>query len=148
MKLGARNVCIRSDAELWFHAARDEDGQINGLATLMMMQEYPHGIRAWASASGALATKTFTTMSGARAIALGVPDCNRDNAALSASLRDDNVAKVCRAEPVSYSPAFGVAACFSRPQSSPAWTAQASTSRSYSVANLPSASPFTYHFGR
>jgi len=78
MKLGARNACVHSDTQLWFHAARNPDGQVNALGTLIMMQEYPHAIRAWASHSGALLSTRFSTMSGAQAIALGVSNCDHD----------------------------------------------------------------------
>ena len=77
MKLGARNACVHSDAQLWFHAARNPDGEVNALGTLMMMQEYPRAIRAWATSRGALHSTQFTTMSGAQAIALGMPNCER-----------------------------------------------------------------------
>jgi hypothetical protein len=77
MKLGARGACVRGDAQLWFHAARNPDGRVNPLATLMMSQEYPSGVRAWAKARGALASVAMTRMSGLEAIALGVPDCER-----------------------------------------------------------------------
>lgn len=77
MKLGARNVCVNADAQLWFHAARNPDGRVNQLGTLLMEQQYPSSIRAWASRSGALVSTQFTVMSGAQAIALGVPSCQR-----------------------------------------------------------------------
>jgi len=77
MKLGARNACVASGAQLWFHAARNPDGRVNALATLMMLQQYPAGIRAWARARGALESTALTTMSGAEAISLGARSCNR-----------------------------------------------------------------------
>ena len=77
MKLGARNACVSSGAQLWFHAARNPDGRVNALATLMMLQQYPAGVRAWARARGALESTALTTMSGAQAISLGVRSCNR-----------------------------------------------------------------------
>jgi hypothetical protein len=77
MKLGARGACVYSDSQLWFHAARNEDGRVNALATLIMLQEYPRNVRAWATARGALASLAMTRMSGVEAIALGVPDCER-----------------------------------------------------------------------
>lgn len=77
MKLGARNACVSSSAQLWFHAARNPDGRVNALATLMMMQQYPAGVRAWARARGALESTALTTMSGAEAITLGVRSCDR-----------------------------------------------------------------------
>jgi hypothetical protein len=77
MKLGARGACVYGDTQLWFHAARNPDGRVNPLATLMMSQEYPSGVRAWAKARGALASVAMTRMSGVEAIALGVPDCER-----------------------------------------------------------------------
>ena len=76
MKLGARNACVSSSAQLWFHAARNPDGRVNALATLMMLQN-PAGIRAWARARGALESTALTTMSGAEAISLGVRSCDR-----------------------------------------------------------------------
>jgi hypothetical protein len=79
MKLGARGACVYADAQLWFHAARNEDGRVNLLANLMMLQEYPYRVRAWARARGALNTTEFTTMSGVEAIALGVPSCDQSN---------------------------------------------------------------------
>jgi len=80
MKLGARGACVYADAQLWFHAARNADGRVNALATLMMLQEYPYGVRAWARARGALESVAITTMSGAEAIALGVPNCEQSGA--------------------------------------------------------------------
>ncbi len=77
MKLGARNVCVRADAQLWFHAARNDDGRVNGLGTALMESEYPWRVRSWASRTGALFSTRFTVMSGAEAIALGVPNCDR-----------------------------------------------------------------------
>jgi hypothetical protein len=77
IKLGAHNACIHADAQLWFHAARSPDGQINGLATQIMMQQYPGRIRAWVASSRALKSLEFKTMSGAQAISLGVRDCDR-----------------------------------------------------------------------
>ena len=85
MKLGARGACVYGDAQLWFHAARNGDGRVNALATLIMLQQYPRGVRAWAAARGALATVVMTRMSGAEAIALGVPDCARRPPMASAS---------------------------------------------------------------
>jgi hypothetical protein len=77
MKLGARRACVYGDSQLWFHAARNEDGRVNPLATLIMLQQYPRGVRAWATARGALASVALTRMSGVEAIALGIPDCER-----------------------------------------------------------------------
>ena len=77
VKLGARGACVYSGAQLLFHAARNPDGRVNRLATLMMLQEYPRGVRAWAKARGALAGVATTSMRGIEAIALGVPDCER-----------------------------------------------------------------------
>ena len=85
MKLGARGACVYGDAQLWFHAARNPDGRVNPLATLMMLQEYPRGVRAWAKARNALASVAMTRMSGVEAIALGVPDCERFDAREGAS---------------------------------------------------------------
>ena len=51
IKLGAHHACVRADARLLFHAARDADGRVDRLATLMMLHEYPPRIRAWANAS-------------------------------------------------------------------------------------------------
>jgi hypothetical protein len=152
MKLGARNVCIRSDAELWFHAARDEDGQINGLATLMIKLEYPMRIRAWANSSGALNTTAFTTMSGAQAIALGVPDCDRGTTARSvytptdAFASQDNAAKICNAEP--FAAASGAAACFKQPQASFASAARASNVQFKSVSSDGEAGASHSQWGR
>ena len=84
MKLGARGACVYGDAELWFHAARNPDGRVNPLATLIMLQEYPRGVRAWAKARGALDTTAITAMSGVEAIALGVADCERPAAGRAA----------------------------------------------------------------
>jgi hypothetical protein len=76
IKLGARQACIRKDAQLWFHAARNpNDGRINALATLMMLSEYPRSIQAWVKQRGALESTGITRMNGAQAIALGVPEC-------------------------------------------------------------------------
>ncbi len=75
MKLGARGACVHRDARLLFHAARDADGRIDRLGTLMMLHEYPAGVRAWARSRHALESQGLTAMSGAEAIALGVPDC-------------------------------------------------------------------------
>jgi hypothetical protein len=77
MKLGARGACVYGDSQLWFHAARNADGRVNPLATLIMLQQYPRGVRAWATARGALTSLAMTRMSGVEAIALGVPDCER-----------------------------------------------------------------------
>lgn len=77
MKLGARNACISSGAQLWFHAARNPDGRVNALATVMMLQQYPSSVRAWARARGALESTALTAMSGAEAISLGVRSCDR-----------------------------------------------------------------------
>lgn len=41
MKLGVRGACVHADTQLWFHAARDTDGRVNTLGTLLMIQEYP-----------------------------------------------------------------------------------------------------------
>jgi hypothetical protein len=76
IKLGARHACVRADARLLFHAARDADGRVDRLATLMMLHEYPSRIRAWAQRRGALESQDFTAMSGAEAIALGVANCD------------------------------------------------------------------------
>jgi len=75
MKLGARGVCIHGDAQLWFHAARNEDGRVNTLGTRLLLGEYPRRIRTWALDNGALASNLFVTMSGAQAISFGVADC-------------------------------------------------------------------------
>jgi hypothetical protein len=77
LKLGARNACVHPDAHLWFHAARNRDGRINALANMIMMQRYPARVRQWALAVGALNSTSFTAMSGAQAIALGVVNCDR-----------------------------------------------------------------------
>jgi hypothetical protein len=77
LKLGARGACVHADARLLFHAARDADGRIDRLGTLMMLHEYPAGVRAWAKRRGALESQAFTALSGMEAIALGVPDCAR-----------------------------------------------------------------------
>ena len=79
-KLGARDVCVRADAKLLFHAARDADGRVDALANLMLLQVYPRAIRAWAIRRGALDTERLTALSGREAIALGVRDCARDAA--------------------------------------------------------------------
>lgn len=76
IKLGARHACVRADARLLFHAARDADGRVDRLATLMMLHEYPPHIRAWAKRRSALESQDFTAMTGAEAIALGVADCD------------------------------------------------------------------------
>jgi len=97
MKLGARGACVYGDSQLWFHAARNADGRVNTLATLIMLQQYPRGVRAWATARGALASVAMTRMSGVEAIALGVPDCEpasspraTTGAAVQACLRATN----------------------------------------------------------
>ena len=77
LKLGARGACVHADARLLFHAARNADGRIDRLGTLMMLHEYPARVRAWARRRGALESQDFTAMSGQEAIALGVPDCGR-----------------------------------------------------------------------
>lgn len=79
IELGARGVCIHGDAQLWFHAARYEDGRFNALGTRLMLAEYPRRIRAWALGSGALTSIRFVTMSGAQAIALGIAGCDATN---------------------------------------------------------------------
>ena len=76
IKLGARHACVRADARLLFHAARDASGNVDKLGTLMMLHEYPPRIRAWAKRRGALDSQDFTAMTGAEAIALGVADCD------------------------------------------------------------------------
>jgi len=87
MKLGARRVCVYNDAQLWFHAPHNDDGRVNPLAILVMLQEYPRRVRAWARATGALDTTAVTAMSGIEAITLGVPACERPSAAISASAK-------------------------------------------------------------
>ncbi len=87
MKLGARRACIRPDAELRFHAARNPDGRVNALATLLMMMKYPPHIRDWAERSGALESTAFTPMSGAQAIALGMRACKASGALETSSRR-------------------------------------------------------------
>ncbi len=77
MKLGARGACVHSDAQLWFHAARFDDGGLNPLGNRILLRQYPERIRNWALSSGALTSLQFTTMSGAQAIAFGVPSCER-----------------------------------------------------------------------
>ena len=77
VKLGARGACVHADARLLFHAARDLDGGLDRLSALMMLQEYPRRVRAWAKSRGALDSESFTAMTGAEAISLGVPDCDR-----------------------------------------------------------------------
>ena len=79
MKLGARGACVHADAQLWFHAARFEDGSLNDLATRVLLRNYPPRIRAWARGSGAMNSLKFTPMSGREAIALGVPRCGTDS---------------------------------------------------------------------
>ena len=76
IKLGARHACVHADARLLFHVARDSDGRVDRLATLMMLHEYPRRIRAWAKRRGALDSQDFMAMSGAEAIALGVANCD------------------------------------------------------------------------
>jgi hypothetical protein len=76
IKLGARHACVHADARLLFHAARDADGRVDRLATLMMLHEYPARIRAWAKRRSALDSQDFTAMTGAEAIALGVANCD------------------------------------------------------------------------
>jgi hypothetical protein len=49
-----------------------------------MMQEYPRAIRSWALSHGALTSTQLTTMSGAQAIALGMPNCERASYGLNA----------------------------------------------------------------
>jgi hypothetical protein len=76
MKLGVRHVCIHSDAQLWFHAARNQDGGFSAVGTRLMMSEYPTRVRTWAVKSGALTSNQITMMSGAEAIMLGVANCD------------------------------------------------------------------------
>ena len=108
MKLGARNACVASGAQLWFHAARNPDGRVNALATLMMLQQYPAGIRAWARARGALESTTLTTMSGAEAISLGVRSCDRP------AVQEANYSP---ARPALTASTTAVRACFRQPNS-------------------------------
>ena len=121
MKLGVRRACIYPDAQLWFHAARNPDGRINALGTLIMWEKYPAGVRSWAANSGALSSAQFTTLSGAQAIALGVRACARaqsDYASPDASTAQ--AARVCHRESASASVQPRV--CFRR-RSSAAWPA-------------------------
>jgi hypothetical protein len=110
MKLGARNACVSSGAQLWFHAARNLDGRVNALATLMMLQQYPAGVRAWARASGALESTALTRMSGAEAISLGVRSCNRP------AVQQANYSPV---RPARTAPTTVVKACFRQPCGAP-----------------------------
>jgi len=87
IKLGARRACVRPDAELQFHAARNPDGRVNALATLLMLMKYPPRIRDWVERSGALQSTAVTRMSGAQAIALGVRPCNSGSGLDSAYVR-------------------------------------------------------------
>ena len=146
MKLGARNVCIHSDAQLWFHAARNPNGAVNALGTLIMMQEYPNAIRAWAKNSGALVSTRFSTMSGAEAIALGVSNCDRDHANVSAfSPRISTTPAACYGEAQQVH--WRTAQVCTRPQTS-SYTATATTNVSYR-SNISSVSfIFLSHRGR
>ncbi len=125
MKLGVRRACVHPDAQLWFHAARNSDGRINALATLIMMEKYPSRVRSWAASSGALSSSQFTVLSGAQAIALGVRACGRtqpDYASADSSPAQD--VRICYRESVRASLRPQERACGPRRRTSAGWPRQ------------------------
>jgi len=75
MKLAARNVCVSPWATLRFHSASSY-GANSAAGNTLLMAVYPRAIRHWVRRHHALASQSFTDMSGSQAIALGVPRCS------------------------------------------------------------------------
>ena len=76
LKLGANDVCIYRNATLYFHESYDPKTNLRSeLGTYLMFSEYPPKIQEWVTKHNALNHRYLTSMSGKKAISLGIKEC-------------------------------------------------------------------------